>query len=231
MRQLVGRLGRLFPPVEILLQLLDRLRPGFEALRQLRLQNDALPALDLQSARDGRFAVFVAGLAGVEAGVPGVNSRDFEDDETEIGDGLDSGAGQERFAVVEPFDAQTGISDRSQLALEMGQAVLRKQKIARLAEEFGRFASVRFGRLIHRPSAESFQFGDSLDGPLHALGQLRLENDVAFALAFERSRSDGLAVFVGGPARILAGIFRIDGRYFQDDEAKVAECADARARL
>jgi hypothetical protein len=50
-------------------------------------------------------------------------------------------------------------------------------------------------------------------------------------LAFERGRSDGLAVVVGGPARVLAGILWVDRRDLQDDEAEIAERTDARARL
>lgn len=228
---LVGGRGRLISLVKVLFQLLDRLCAALEALGQLRFQHDTLTALDLKSARDGRFSVLVAGLASVESSISGVDSRHFQDDESEIGDGLDPRAGQQRFSVVEPLDTQAGIADGRQLAFEMGQSVFRQQEIARLAQKFWWFASVGIGHLVSRAAAQSFQFGDPFDGPFHSLGQLRLEDDVPFALAFERSRSDGLAEFVGGAARILAGIFRIDGRNLQDDETKVAERADARARL
>lgn len=80
-------------------------------------------------------------------------------------------------------------------------------------------------------TAEAFEFGDLLDGAFHTLGQLRLEDDVALAVALERGRGDSVTVLVGGAARVLARVLRVHRRNLQNDKAEVAEGADARARL
>ena len=85
--------------------------------------------------------------------------------------------------------------------------------------------------MISWATAEAFQFGNFLDGAFHAFRQLRIEDDVAFALAFEGGGSDGFAKFVAGAARIFTRIFRINWRDLQDHETEITEGADARARL
>ena len=82
--------------------------------------------------------MLVASLASVHSGVALIDSGQFQDNEPKVGDGLDSRSSAQRFTVVEPFDAQTGISDGNHAALKVSHAVLRKRQIGRSAQELGR---------------------------------------------------------------------------------------------
>ena len=127
LRDVLGELWRLrarrrWPAVDLRRHL--QLGDVSQRLRLQRVQEHAAAALALQRGARAVRAVLVGGAALVLAGVLRLAVGDVEQDEAEVGDGLDAGRVAQGSAVVEPLDLHVRISDRLQLALEVGRVAV-----------------------------------------------------------------------------------------------------------
>ena len=128
---------------------------------------------------------------------------------------------------MEPLNLHAGVVDWSEPGFKVGEGILSKNQILEGAEELRWLVKILLSLLLSPCPAQTLQGSNSINGSLHTSWQLRVKDDVSLSRAGESGGGDGLAERILRSACVLASIFRIDRRDFQDYKPKVTEGTDA----